>query len=183
VNLLIENKTSFSGRGLRSLFLKTMSHFAEGKTSYGVLFGYTKFPRGRTGFGYYNTNRMAVLLDKNWESQSELTPGQKVRLVNTILHEVEHNEGARHKDMDCGAYTTGFNLEDILWVKDIKIERKAESTKISPSQRAGRKEAHAKVMLAKHEAKLKREQKLIRKWKVKVKYYEKKKAASTDTDS
>ena len=95
------------------------------------------------------------------------------QLAQVTLHELAHNRGVKeHREMldwwD-GSLDISWLTEDLTLVPKI--------AKLPPKRDLiNERHIHALKMLKKHETKLKRQTTLTKKWRKKVKYYEKKQA-------
>jgi len=100
-------------------------------------------------------------------------PADELRIMaRTLEHEVLHNRGERHKDMDRSNAQCPIEWCEAL-IKagfTIRLDPPKKKTKVDHQ---AKRASHANKMLEMHEANLKREQKLVRKWRNKVRYYKK----------
>lgn len=93
-----------------------------------------------------------------------------IRFAQTLAHEVQHNKGERH-----GTMTVATELP-VEWAHTLLADgfaiRQAE-VKLKPKRDiVNERHIHAAKMLAMHDAKLRREEKLVKRWAAKVRYYE-----------
>lgn len=90
-------------------------------------------------------------------------------LARVLEHEIDHNLGLNHGDM------LPVSSLRPKWHEGLVIRRQGEAQKPTRVQKSERREAHARAMLAKHEDALRREQRLVKRWTQKVRYYDRKK--------
>jgi len=129
-----------------------------------------------TGFGWFNSPTIQINVPKylydSKKDYHETKHGDLIqvfpmflieRFAQVVVHEIHHNMNLRHKDMLPSkeldvSYTNGMRIraKHVKPKKDIKVRRYE----------------HAMEMMEKHEKKLKRERNLVKKWKTKVRYYE-----------
>lgn len=119
-------------------------------------------PRGSlAGQAQYNIRWMRLALR---DSEGELSPNQITRLAQVFVHELGHNRGEKHRDM------VSSGTLPVPWAEGLRIRKKVVKPKPKRDIVAERAE-HAAKMLRQHETKLRREEKLVKKWAQKVKYY------------
>lgn len=100
------------------------------------------------------------------------------RFIGVVRHEVGHWRGLRHIQMGGSLlWSSQFSVADHPWAQGLTLAQKAVPKAPTMPQRVSLREQHARKMLALHEAKLRREKKLVTKWALKVRYYEKKASA------
>lgn len=119
--------------------------------------------------------------DVGWFTRTDLGgPAFLRQLAKTLAHEVDHNNGVRgHREID-------DSEREVEWVEPLieagfVIRLRRPRAPVRKDRQAGRA-AHAEAMLAEHEAKLRREKKLVQKWRQKVRYYRKAMAARRAAD-
>jgi len=163
----VENHTIYNTRDLRKLFLAGLKHEGMDPKNYKIV---VKYRKGRTyGYAYYNRKWIQINLPKECYQLSIK------QVARTLVHEICHNRGLRHREMD-------YKTIDTSWAEgySIRFEKPKEKKRDIQLERF----EHAKKMLDKYESKLKRQKNLVKKWKRKVYYYEKvfenKKAASKE---
>ena len=167
MKLKIVNETDYRTADLRKFLAVGLREEGVGPVirdwccGYRVKF-YRMSERRRGGYGYYNSRNMALGL---YDSASVMTPEQVTALPRVFVHELGHNRGLRHKEM--AAYAT----LPVSWAEGLAVRKKIVAPKPKRDVQAKR-QRRAEKMLAEHEAKLKREQKLVKKWRQKVRYYE-----------
>lgn len=98
---------------------------------------------------------------------TEISGSQLNTIAGTLVHEIAHNRGLNHDEMDCN----GIRERDYSHlIGDIVIHKKPIIEKPKVDLIALRKE-HAQFKLKQAETKLKRCQTIVKKWKRKVEYY------------
>lgn len=103
------------------------------------------------------------------------------RFIGVCRHEVGHWRGLRHVQMGGSLLRSwDFDLADHPWAQGLTLGQKAAPKAPTMTERVSLREQHARKMLAEHEAKLKRESKLVAKWRQKVRYYEKKSTSAPE---
>ncbi len=119
-----------------------------------------------------------------WVSGNASCPGWNVKiklpsysvdqidLAHTIAHEFAHNRGVTHRQMTGDPYyrRVGRWREIYAWAQDLPLTKISPKAKARPSVDA--KLAHAQAMLARATSRIKRASTILRKWKLKVRYYE-----------
>jgi len=158
----IINKTQYDTRYLRSLFIQCEKH--EGTNYKYREVEVLKSKRTRVhGKAWYNSRYVTIYLPNNASVHS---------IARVYIHEVGHNIGLRHKDM---AYIGNI---DITWLHDeIAPLKKPKTSKPKPNIVEVRAN-HAQTKLDEWEKKLARAKTFVKKYRKKVKYYQKKRAAS-----
>jgi hypothetical protein len=103
-----------------------------------------------------------------WGNEGELA----FNVAWTFMHELRHGQGQRHHQMDNETYKK--------WAAPFRGEALPMAVAKPAPERdlVAERAAHASKMLAKHQAMLKREQNIVKKWQAKVRYYERKAGAS-----
>lgn len=114
-------------------------------------------------------------------------PGEPVdvrRFARVFEHEVHHTKGAQHKEMTQHQRDCDLPLPE--WAEGLEIRLKPEPAKLSvaerTAQRIAERETHAREMLALYETKAKRTATLLKKWRTKVRYYERQTAKAAKTE-
>jgi hypothetical protein len=96
------------------------------------------------------------------------------RFARVFEHEVLHNRGVAHREMTPHQRDCDQSLPE--WAEGLEIRLKPEPVKLSREDRAihlrVQREMHAREMLKLYEKKAKRTATLLKKWKTKVRYYE-----------
>ena len=118
------------------------------------------------------------------------SPWTRVRVPSTgvdpvdfamvAAHEMAHVRGLRHRDMNTSRYDRTQNWREVYaWAADYPIGVKEKKPRPGADQKLTVRLAHARKMLGRHTHGLKLETTLVKRWKARVKYYEKKIAAFT----
>ena len=161
------NKTNYNTRDLRKLFLAGLKREGMDPLYYKIV---VKYKRGGVfGYGSYDRKWIQINLPK------EPHDGLVKQVARTFVHEICHNRGLEHKEMDYEAIGASWSDGYVLRLKEEKPKKKKDLQM--------ERFEHAKKMFDKHESKFQRQKKIVNKWKQKVKYYTKaidKKAASRE---
>jgi len=127
--------------------------------------------RGCTGLGSYNWSWVRVRVPTKWlvagsngiEYSGEFNP---VEFSHVLQHELDHNRGLRHSEM------VACRTIDCNWAKAFEVKRKQDKPKPVRDLKKERHE-HALKKVKEFETKKRRTETLLKKWKRKVRYYEK----------
>jgi hypothetical protein len=131
-----------------------------------------------SGCATLNGFHMTIRLSKH-------TP-DKIDLAEVIAHEMAHLRGMTHDKMRGSPLyrRVGRHREIYAWGDTLPLEIKPPRTKKRPGPDV--KLEHARKMLARNETKLKRITTIVKKWRLKVRYYERRElavAAQKGTDT
>jgi hypothetical protein len=107
---------------------------------------------------------------------SELPEDVLFVLAQVFEHEVGHNLGLHHREMK-----EWWKLEP-TWHEGLHIRRKEEKAKPTIADKVRKRAEHAMKKLEEHEKKLAREEGLVRKWRAKVRYYQRQGVLPEDED-
>ena len=164
----IVNKTKYSTRFLRKIFIACEKHEGTNWKHRQVEVRPKKGPRIHAFAGY---NARYVVMKLPITPNDNEYGSNKYHLARVYIHEVGHNLGLRHKDMlsHYGIDVSWLGNNEPIPLKTVKAKVKIPVIK--------QREVHAIKKLEEWEKKLKRAKTLVRKYKMKVKYYEKRKAA------
>lgn len=129
--IVIENKTDWPTSEFRKLFLACAKH--EGMDYDGTYYVLLYYPRGGSGWGYYNRREMKIALP-NWdgfaEDRNRATTADAIDRARTIIHEMSHNRGLKHKDMNGKAEAAAAReVCEALGMKVLHRETKAARAK------------------------------------------------------
>ena len=158
----LNNETHFSGRDLRKLF--NAGFIARGvdgdrRRRYTVKVNYAKQHRSPSGCAWLSTPSLVVHIPK---------PGCDITaLAQVFVHELDHTLGLRHREM-AHCWTMPVEWSEGFSLGIVQPKQKPKVPVVE--QRA----AKARMLLAKHEKKLATEKRLVAKYRVKVRYYDKK---------
>lgn len=126
---------------------------------------------GRAGI---HSNWMLLLMDKDDQD--------KCLLASIIAHEFAHCRGVEHTEMRGPRYTYEEGWRELYaWANALPLERKTAPLKPDASMLVSRKLAHAQASLARWVRKSKTARTIERKWRQKVRYYERRMAAMKGT--
>jgi len=175
------NETNYDTRYLRSLFIKCEKH--EGTNHkyriVKVIYHHTYWVGG---YAWYNSHSVVMKLPKRQTiKMTNYHTGEKTKseqgasshqVAQTYIHEVGHNLGLHHKDMPSPLTI------DVSWLPDelIPLKKPAVAT---PKPNIGEVRAkHAQKKLDEWQKKFNRAKTFVKKYQNKVRYYEKKRAAT-----
>lgn len=191
--LTLENKTKWNTRDLRRFVLAGLNAEVGTWGRYKVTI---RYQRAHLGNGHIGRREMMIAVQRpeskagsdgadgmlvwpQWHGDRRdqegcctslfMRDGWLRSMAITLAHETDHNNGVRgHRDID-------DSERDVSWV-DRLIATGFKINVARPTQKPKRdlqaeRHAHAETMLAKHECDLKRKQKLVRKWRDRVRYY------------
>lgn len=193
----IENKTNYDTRYLRRLFLACEKYQGTNPKYQMVKVSYARGNRIRAE-AWYNCYGIYIRLPKNYRGHSitsiprwasgegrrrltEAIKKQKEKypiepipareLAQIYIHELCHNQGLHHKDME-----HWWDI-DVSWLPDETIPLKVEKPAKPKPNIIVLRAAKAQKKLDEWQKKLKRAKTHTKKYRTKVKYYEKKMAA------
>jgi len=164
----IKNKTDYNTQFLRRLFMVCEKH--EGTEGKGRVVMVEKTWRaGIHGKAWYNSGFVTIYLPPGKYGPHSST------LVQIYIHEVGHNLGLHHKDMiDWWSINTSWLPNDLNCPIPLKVSKPPKPKPNIVEVRTAK--AHKK--LDEWEHKLSRAKTFVKKYRTKVRYYEKKMAAS-----
>ena len=156
------NKTNYDTRYLRSLFIKCERH--EGTNpKYREVTVYESKRRRVHGRAWIRSRYIDMYLPAEANIRS---------IARVYIHEVGHNLGLRHSQM------IDINLIDTLWLPDETVPHKPIKTQKPKLNIVEIRATKAQKKLDEWNKKLSRAKIYVKKYQKKVKYYEKRKAAS-----
>ena len=104
-------------------------------------------------------------------------------IIAVIRHEVGHWRGLKHSQMSGSLLRTyDFRLADHPWAQNLPLGVQEAPKAPTMDDRVAAREAHVRAMLARHEAKLRRQKALVVRWREKAKYYDRKAAKAATRD-
>ena len=165
----LSNSTCYSTRDLKKIFTRIANQELDPEKAKRVYFDIVYSKGSHSGYATVGGTRSTIRLPK---PPFKLDHAQ-VALV--IAHEMAHLRGLHHgASFHCARYswTHGDYKTFYAWAHEYPISVRVPKPKaiVAP---ADAKLTHARMMLAKNEAKLKRTAVLVKKWTAKVKYYQK----------
>ena len=176
----IDNETKYDTKYLRRLFKECEKHIFQtylvhGESKHRYISVKTHRARWIGGFGFYHSVSLRIKLPSPVSTHlGHIKRTNEVsarRVAQVYLHEVAHNLGKRHKQM-----TSAYKI-DVSWWPDELVPVKQVVVKPKPNIIEVRA-AKAQKKLDEWLRKTKRAKTLVKKYQRKVKYYEKKAAAS-----
>lgn len=193
MKLKIENRTTFKTRDIRKLAIRCMKeHGINPNKHHTLTITYSK--GGTSGYAYLNTGIFRISIQGSngfAPHQTRVTEisGEAIRWVAMVMtHELQHTQGLEHKEMAKLWDTKDFHA----WALEYTIGRNAPKAKKPKPKDA--KENHVRALHARAvrksemiekrmltvqaelESALKQSRNLEKKWLVKVRYYDRKKA-------
>jgi len=173
MKMKIKNETKWDTRDLRKLFKMVAKH--EGYEPHTIEVTPRGRGGGRGGLGY-GWIRISIPhkyymqgSDGRWEKMElqELS-GEKIkRIAKVLIHEIGHNRGLNHREMD------SFSNIDVSFIPDdfvIRRKREKKKPKVDIKQK---RYQHVLELIKKNERKLKATKTRLKKLYQKKKYYEK----------
>jgi len=138
---------------------------------------------GRASLGRWtgNVNRGARKLSPEYRScywiRMELPrPGKKINLFDrpsmikelaqVLVHEIGHNLELQHREM------APLVSIEVPWAEGLQLRVKDKKPKPTLADRANKRESHVRKMVDKYERQLARTERLLKKWRKKLKHYE-----------
>lgn len=170
----IDNKTWFNSSDIRQIVKAALKAEGIDRRTYLVQVRYSRRSGEIGGLGWYHLNRIKMTVPKyQWTENLlwQFTPDRVKTFAQVMVHEFGHNLGLRHKEM-CGVSDI-----DVSWCEGMQIRISDPPKKETSEERSAKREAKARVKVQELEREIKRKQNLLKKWKTKVRYYDKKKAA------
>lgn len=170
--MTIINKTHWRADQLRAFVSRIAAEelTADRRKRLKITFVYTRKAGScySSGFAYYHGSA-TVRLSKHMPD--------KVDLAICIAHELAHTRGMRHPAMkgDPRYDRMPASLWRYAWAASMPLEVREARKNAIPGPDV--KLEHAQKMLTINERKLKRATTIVRKWRIKVRYYERRKAA------
>jgi hypothetical protein len=166
----IDNNTVYSTRHLRKIFLACEKHEGTDPKFRRVKVIYGRSPRCR-GYAWYNSNSVVMKLPKPKEEKGIGWIHATIHnLARVYIHEVGHNLNLHHGEM-----MNWWDM-DVDFLEDVKVEVQTQKPKKSAAEK---NEEKARQKLDEWSKKMKRAENLVKKYKKKVKYYDKKKEMVT----
>ena len=168
----IHNNTAYRTADLRKFFLAGIrSMGAESNKEIHVHYSRGSVHRGRATYGQPGVQGSWIAM---WLPRDPAKL-QLSTFARVFEHEVSHNLGVRHQDMsDNVRYCRGALPK---WAEGLELTFQAPKPKPKVDL-VEKREAHARKMEAKWLKKLVAAQRVHRKWKLKVRYYERRQAAA-----
>jgi len=129
------------------------------------------------GYAWYNSTQMVLKMP-----QEIVISYTRRSLAMTIAHEMAHCRGMQHRDMrDSPRYSfvDGW-WERYAWANDLPLEKKAPKKKkprLTGEALAAERAEHFRGLLAQWETRAKRAATAIKKYRAKIRYYERRVAA------
>jgi len=180
----IDNKTWYRSDDIRKLVRKAIAEEGLRGRDYLVQ---VRYARGGDigGYGWYHQRKIKMCIPKH-ESQwhpvrgsnptpFEFTPARIKKFSQVVIHEFDHNRGLKHADM------VSWSGIEVSWSDGLTIRRK-EEVKRTSADRVAAREAAARKKVEEYEKKIKRNQNLLKKWKGKVAYYDRKNRAAAQKE-
>lgn len=167
----VKNHTNYDTRYLRRLFIVCEKH--EGTDyCYREVEVLNKKGGGVSGRAWVSSRYVNMYLPSGRGPEHSL---KSHSIAQVYIHEVGHNLGLRHKDMG------SVSSIDVSWLVDEPIPiKKSKPPKPKPNIVEVRA-THAQAMLDKWQKKMNRAKTFVKKYQQKVRYYDKKKAASDES--
>lgn len=130
---------------------------------------------GCSGLAWLNSHRMVLRLPAPAPGQLLLDSATRSNLARVAMHELAHCRGITHAEMDPELRRCGDGVQ-VAWADGIKIAAR-ERPKSAPRNVVAERAEHAAKMLARAERRLKLARTIEKRWRAKVRYYERRAAA------
>lgn len=192
MRLTIHNKTDYRKDDLRKITLACMKHLGIDPDKRHVAhFEHRRSTRHYiSGYAYLNTGSFWIKIPKRlayyekgaWNPTKvahDALPAKIVRyLAAVIMHELQHCMGFNHDEM-ANIYDDAYTA-DCPWIADMQVrraglERKAANPVDNREATARRRLAQAEERIKNLASQTKRANTILKKWRAKVKYYDKRK--------
>ena len=197
----IENKTQWRTDDMRCLIIAGLKHCGASMHKRINLIERRRGPLGRAVFDQHDREGGWIMLAlpfiiekgktinsrpgevfsgtrEHLRSNPMMRRSQVRQIAGTLMHELAHNFGVRHKEMSRQACR-----EDVEWSDAFEIRLRAQPKKVTAVERSEKRELHVRKMIAKHERQLARTQKLLKQWRQKARYYDAKHKKAADRRS
>jgi hypothetical protein len=177
--IVIQNETRYRTADLRGLVLRCMNYLGL-KGPKHVRLSYSK---RSTHWGYawldvdlpHGTHREGKHVVLTAPPADRLSIG---RFASLVEHELLHTKGLRHKDMNRHQRYGAHDDAVPEWAKGLHLREKVPQAPIPVADRIAGREAHVKKMLARAERRLKLAATIVKKWRGKARYYDRRRAAA-----
>jgi len=174
----IENKTAYTTRSLRKFFIAGMKEYGLSPDQYKqmcIRVVYVKYKDARyaTGYAYYNSYSICMRVPR--PVNGTMSDSVREYCAKVLFHEIGHTLGLCHKEMiRCKSICVEF------W-KTLPLVAKVKHKKEKQDRIAARC-THVQNKVQEIERKILRYQKLLKKWKIKENYYDRKLTNSCPQD-
>lgn len=165
MKLIVDNRTDYTAKSIKAFYKPIAEH--EGLAGEDLFIRAVNQYRGGAKYNHSKAKYGCYWVELAIWRPEDLHEDRKKKLIQIAMHEFAHCRGLHHKDMgDCYSFETSW------FPKDLNLEVKQASNPLPKDIKKERYE-NAKKHLKEAEAKVKRWGNVIKKWKKKVKYYEK----------
>ena len=178
----LTNHTSYSTRDLRKIITRVAQHELNPDKAKLIRFEIVYSKKGHhTGCAFVGGTRGTLRVPKPPH------PLDKLKFAMVAAHEMAHLRGLNHGAvMQCARYSWKHDYRSFYaWVSEYSVafQKPVQERPKAKNEVLSGKLGHAQKMLDKNLTKLKRTEVLVKKWKTKVKYYEKKVDVSNLTNT
>ena len=180
MKIKIDNKTWFNSADIRKIVRAALT--AEGITGnqYLVEVRYSRRGGSIGGWGWYHWKKIKMCIPKHeWNTSGtsgkepwQFSPWRVKEFAQVMVHEFGHNLGLRHGEM-CRVSDI-----DVDWCEGMTIGVNEPPKKKTPTERSAERETKARARVEELEKEIKRKNNLLKKWRTKVRYYDRKNKAA-----
>lgn len=172
----LTNDTGWRTEDLRRLIAAACRADGIGTRGMVVAVRHTRQRRGCTGYGWINSRSMVLRVPPPLGDQESMPDAVRDSLARVALHELAHCRGIVHGDMEPSLRWCRDDLPT-PWADGLVVRRMA-ATVVAPRNVVAERAEHAAAMLRRAERRLKLARSIERRWRAKVRYYERRAAAS-----
>lgn len=126
------NETNIDSRALRRLIVAGLKAEGMAVPGYRVRVRWKRRGANVRGWGWYDSRSMILLPMKPGAAMTEMPRALVECMAHTLVHEVAHNRGLRHNEMDCGR-----SADEIAWLApDMALPLRLPKAKPTKADRA-----------------------------------------------
>ena len=162
--MIVKNETNYDTRYLRRLFIACEKHEGCRITNKKMRGRWVKIKKSRnrtSGYAWLNSTSIVMKLPPN---------AKAIVVAQVYIHELGHNLGLRHNEMPPCDFVIDFWPDELIPLKKVKAIQKRNIIEVRAEK--------AQKKLNEWTRKLNRAKTYVKKYQVKVRYYEKKQAAT-----
>lgn len=156
----IDNRTGYRLRDIRKLVVAAFKAEGVSPAMYWIEIAGTSWARIH-GIAWLDTGHIRMYIPEHFAA--DFNQKETHEFAKIFVHEIGHTLGLVHRDQ------IDYSEIPTPWADGLVLRRKLERPQIPIRER---RFANARKKLVEHSRKLKREQNMVRKWRSKVRYYE-----------